>query len=82
MTNLSGEQVIETLKRDLEKVWTKLKKVAIPSSDTRNELRNWSRMQNNDSAARDVPVMFGSTPRKRFLIMCIPHLSFVSVTYS
>ena len=74
MTNLSGEQVIETLKRDLEKVWTKLKKVAIPSSDTRNELRNWSRLQKNDSAARDVPVTFSSTPRKRFLVICIPHL--------
>jgi hypothetical protein len=45
MTNLWGEQVMETLKRDLEKVWTKLKKVAIPSSDTRDELRNWSRLR-------------------------------------
>jgi len=35
-------QVIDTVKRDLQKVWTKLQKVVIPSSDTKDELRNWS----------------------------------------
>jgi len=34
-------QVIATVKRDLQKVWTKLKKVVVPSGDTKDELRNW-----------------------------------------
>ena len=35
------EPVIETIKRDLRMVWRKIGKVAIPSQDTKDELRNW-----------------------------------------
>eukprot|EP00960_Hanusia_phi_P048035 758734-Hanusia_phi.AAC.1 len=35
------EPVLDTVKRDLGMVWTKLRKVMIPSGDTRDELRNW-----------------------------------------
>ena len=35
------EPVMDTVKRDLHVVWTKLKKVAIPTEDTKTELRNW-----------------------------------------
>lgn len=35
------EPVIETIKRDAKMVWHKMKKVAIPSADTKDELRNW-----------------------------------------
>jgi hypothetical protein len=35
------EPVIDTIKRDMNMVWLKIKKVAIPSNDTKDELRNW-----------------------------------------
>uniref|UniRef100_A0A7S4KEV4 Protein YIPF n=1 Tax=Guillardia theta TaxID=55529 RepID=A0A7S4KEV4_GUITH len=35
------EPVLDTVKRDLGMVWTKLTKVMMPSRDTRDELRNW-----------------------------------------
>uniref|UniRef100_A0A7S0VU54 Protein YIPF n=1 Tax=Hemiselmis tepida TaxID=464990 RepID=A0A7S0VU54_9CRYP len=35
------EPVLETIKRDLRMVWRKIGKVAIPSQDTKDELRNW-----------------------------------------
>lgn len=35
------EPVLDTVKRDLGMVWTKLTKVIMPSRDTRDELRNW-----------------------------------------
>mmetsp|Transcript_45482 Transcript_45482/g.91062 ORF Transcript_45482/g.91062 Transcript_45482/m.91062 type:complete len:295 (+) Transcript_45482:52-936(+) len=35
------EPVIETVKRDFQMVLTKMKKVVIPSADTKDELRNW-----------------------------------------
>mmetsp|Transcript_40540 Transcript_40540/g.82876 ORF Transcript_40540/g.82876 Transcript_40540/m.82876 type:complete len:313 (+) Transcript_40540:29-967(+) len=35
------EPVMETVKRDLMMVWNKLKKVVMPSADTKDELRNW-----------------------------------------
>jgi hypothetical protein len=35
------EPVVDTILRDLRMVWNKLKKVVIPSADTKDELRNW-----------------------------------------
>ena len=35
------EPVMDTIKRDMHMVWHKIKKVAIPSNDTKDELRNW-----------------------------------------
>jgi hypothetical protein len=35
------EPVLDTVLRDLRMVWNKLKKVVIPSADTKDELRNW-----------------------------------------
>lgn len=35
------EPVMDTVKRDLRMVWTKMMKVVVPSPDTKDELRNW-----------------------------------------
>mmetsp|Transcript_4503 Transcript_4503/g.10447 ORF Transcript_4503/g.10447 Transcript_4503/m.10447 type:complete len:105 (-) Transcript_4503:697-1011(-) len=50
------EPVIETIKRDLHMVWRKIGKVAIPSQDTKDELRNWY---------SSLPVSLPSAPHDR-----------------
>lgn len=45
------EPVLDTVLRDVKMVWKKLKKVVIPSEDTKDELRNWccSPLPSNDA---------------------------------